>query len=109
MTKNIIIILILLLFIYSLSTVYAMGPIDNRDNNNYKKSKFKSSSTLNWVHPNLRESYKGYTKLKLQKQLSPMWQHTTNRPSGNIKGGGTTKYEDYTPFYNPSQKARKKE
>ncbi len=44
------------------------------------------------------------TTIKTQRKFSPFWQYSTNKPSGNIKGGGTTKYEDYEPFYNPSQK-----
>ena len=105
MTKSIIFIFILFSISYTLPVVYAMDPADNRDN---KKVKFQPSSTLNWVHPKIRESYKGYEKFKIQQQLSPMWQYSTNRPSGNIKGGGTTKYQDYTPFYSPSQKSIKK-
>ena len=107
MAKNII--FILLYFIYSLfvlSSVYAMNPNNKK---NRSVSKIQNISSPNWVHPNLRKNHQGYEKLKAQKTYSPIWQYNTNRPSGNIKGGGTTKYKDYTPFYHPSHKYKKKE
>ncbi len=106
MFKNIIFTSILFYFICKLSVVFAVEP---NNKNNTDKSKIKKNiSVSNWVHPELRESYKGYTKFKEQKEHSPMWQYSTNRQSGNIKGGGAIKYNDYRPFYHPSMKIKKK-
>ena len=105
MAKNIL--FILLYFAcsnFAFSSVYAMN--SNKANN---VSKVQNISSPNWVHPDLRKNHQGYEKIKVQKEYSPVWQHNTNRPSGNIKGGGTTKYKDYTPFYHPSLKYKKKE
>jgi hypothetical protein len=109
MTKNIIFVLILLFYNFTQPLVFAMEPKKNQRNSNNNKSKIKILSTPNWVHPNLRESHKGYAKFKEQKQMSHLWQYSTNRQSGNIKGGGTTNYNDYTPFYHPSQRHIKEE
>jgi len=73
-------------------------------NNESGAGKTTILASPNWVHPKLREKSEGYKRIKEQKQSSPMWKYSTNRPSGNIKGGGTTQYNDYTPFYNPSPK-----
>jgi len=101
LTKNLIKILFyLFLVIFSFSGVHAKNQSDSRD------SRVKNLGSPNWVHPSLRKNYKGYEKRKLQKQSSSVWQHSTNRPSGNIKGGGTTQYKDYTPFYTPSQNSK---
>lgn len=100
MAKNIIFILLYFVYyLFVLSSVYAMNP-----NKNSNISKIKNISSPNWVHPNLRKNHPGYEKIRTQKQFSSIWQHNTNRQSGNIKGGGTTKYKNYTPFYHPSQK-----
>ncbi|MCD4744173.1 MAG: hypothetical protein K8R67_17060 [Desulfobacteraceae bacterium] len=84
-----------------------MSPKNNRDKKNSRKFQ-KTLSSPNWVHPNLRQSYKGYENMRTQKQFSTIWQYSTNRQSGNIKGGGTTKYSDYEPFYIPSKVYKKK-
>jgi len=52
-----------------------------------------------WVNPNVRKDYPGYAIRKKRKKNSPAWKHLTNRPGGNIQGGGTTQYYDYKPFY----------
>ena len=52
-----------------------------------------------WVHPAMREKYPGYKKHKQQKKQSSIWKYQTNRPLGNIRGGGTVGYYDYLPFY----------
>ncbi|MFO7886033.1 MAG: hypothetical protein R6U68_14550 [Desulfobacteraceae bacterium] len=57
-----------------------------------------------WVHPGMRNKYPGYDAKKKRKQDSPMWKYSTNRPGGNIRGGGTVEYNDYQPFFNPDQK-----
>lgn len=104
MAKNIL--FVLLYFLCSnfvLSPVYAMNP--NKDTSG---SKVQNISSPNWVHPNLRNNHQGYEKIKDQKKYSTSWQHNTNRQSGNIIGGGTTKYNDYKPFYHPSLKYKKK-
>ena len=53
----------------------------------------------NWVHPAKRKEYKGYKKVR--EKRSSVWQYKTNRQGGNVRGGGTTEYEDYRPFYQP--------
>ena len=52
-----------------------------------------------WTHPKMRKEYNGYKKIKEKK--SSVWQYKTNRRGGNVRGGGTTEYEDYRPFYQP--------
>ncbi len=106
MFKNLIFTFIFIFFICKLSIAFAVEP-DNKINNGLSKIKNNTSSS-SWVHQKLRGSYKGYTKLKDQKRYSPMWQYSVNRQSGNIKGGGTTKYKDYTPVYHPSMEIKKK-
>ena len=59
----------------------------------------KQPPSPNWTHPKMRKHYKGYDKIK-DKQ-SAGWQYKTNRQGGNVRGGGTTEYEDYRPFYQP--------
>ncbi len=45
----------------------------------------------------------GYQRIKEQKATSTFWQYATNRPGGNIKGGGTIKATDIKkPFKNKS-------
>jgi hypothetical protein len=106
MTKTIRNIIIIFFFTFQLAD--AKDSIKNPNNFNTKNStgtqKIKIIASPNWVHPSLRRNNAGYKKLIEQKKLSPMWRHTTNRPSGNIIGGGTTKYNDYKPFFIPSQK-----
>ena len=109
MKKTFLCFLILIVFLIFISpAVYARDSKNSQNNKNPDSSsytyKIKTISSPNWVHPNLRKNYKGYPKQRIQKQFSPMWQHSTNRQSGNIMGGGTTKYKDYAPFYHPSQK-----
>ena len=109
MNKKMMLFLIFIIFLFIiLPTVNAMDSKNNQINKNSNSSsntyKVKTISSPNWVHPNLRKNHEGYTRLKVQKQFSPMWQYSTNRQSGNIMGGGTTKYKDYTPFYHPSPK-----
>ena len=104
--KNIKLFLVLIIcFIFSISSLSAKNSkaVQNKlsPSNN---SKIKIIASPNWVHPNLRENHKGYSKIEMQKQYSSIWQHSLNRQSGNIKGGGTTQYYDYVPFYHPSQK-----
>lgn len=62
----------------------------------------------NWVHPGNRDDYPGYAKHKQDKQTGANWQYSTNRDRGNIRGGGTTEYNDYAPFYKPGPPKRKK-
>lgn len=62
----------------------------------------------NWVHPENRAAYPGYERQKQNKRTGRDWQHSTNRPNGNIRGGGTTEYKDYLPFYTPNHPKRKK-
>ncbi|MFO7751605.1 MAG: hypothetical protein R6V41_00645 [Desulfobacteraceae bacterium] len=59
----------------------------------------KEPPSPNWVHPQMRENYGGYKKIK--KKQSSVWEYRTNRPGGNVRGGGTTEYEDYQPFFQP--------
>lgn len=109
MKKNFIYVFMLILFFisYEASAMDSkVGRVDNNSNFSSKANKIKIISSPNWIHPNLRKNYQGYTDLKIQKRLSPMWQYSTNRQSGNIKGGGTTKYKDYKPFYRPSSKIK---
>lgn len=54
-----------------------------------------------WVHPMNRHKYEGYKKHEEQKKNSPIWTYATNRPRGNVKGGGTTSYWNYQPNYKP--------
>lgn len=57
-----------------------------------------------WVHPAMRNQYPGYQKLEDRKANSPDWRYATNRPQGNIHGGGTVQYRDYQPVSRaPSQ------
>lgn len=64
-----------------------------------------SAFAEDWVHPAMRNQYAGYQKLEDRKQNSPDWRYATNRPQGNIHGGGTVEYKDYTPVSRvPSQK-----
>lgn len=62
----------------------------------------------NWVHPAERAKYPGYERQKQDKQTDRDWRYLTNRPNGNIRGGGTTEYKDYRPFYTPAKPKRKK-
>ncbi|MEA1967089.1 MAG: hypothetical protein U9N77_02565, partial [Thermodesulfobacteriota bacterium] len=57
-----------------------------------------------WVHPGMRNKYPGYEKKKKQKKENPIWNYSTNRPNGNIRGGGTTDYYDYKPLFQPDKK-----
>ena len=57
----------------------------------------------NWVHPENRKNYPGYEKRKQNKQSNVDWQYSTNRDNGNVRGGGTTEYNDYQPFYKPEK------
>jgi len=59
----------------------------------------KQLPSPNWTHPEKRKEYNGYKKIR-EKQSS-VWQYKTNRQGGNVRGGGTTEYEDYQPFYQP--------
>ncbi|MCF8044236.1 MAG: hypothetical protein K9J83_00145 [Desulfarculaceae bacterium] len=59
----------------------------------------KQPPSPNWTHPKMRKYYQGYEKIR--KKKSSAWQYKTNRRGGNIRGGGTTEYEDYRPFYQP--------
>ncbi|MCP3899921.1 MAG: hypothetical protein GY707_09445 [Desulfobacteraceae bacterium] len=107
MFKNLIFTFSIFFLVCIVPAVYAIEPSNTTNN---KKSKIKKNvPNVNWVHPSLRESYQGYAKFKEQKQYSPMWKYSTNRQSGNIKGGGTIKYNDYTPFYHPSMLKKKKD
>ncbi len=100
MRKQIIFYLIIIqCFVFTLSSVNAK---DSNSSSNTHKINIIASP--NWVHPKLRKNHKGYSKLKMQKQFSSIWQYSTNRQSGKIVGGGTTKYKDYKPFYHPSSK-----
>ncbi|MBU0991304.1 MAG: hypothetical protein KJ737_02325 [Proteobacteria bacterium] len=60
-----------------------------------------------WVHPYMRGQYAGYKKLEDRKKNSPDWTYITNRPQGNIHGGGTVNYNEYKPFL-PSPVPKKK-
>ena len=64
-----------------------------------------SCVAADWVHPAVRHTYPGYEKFKNRKKTSPDWMYATNRPRGNIHGGGTSAYRDYK-LSNPQ--ARKK-
>lgn len=111
MAKNIIIILLYIISFYSPTpVVHAMDPMSQKSHRGKENRKnfAKIISSPNWVHPNLRQNHQGYKSIKIQKQFSTMWQYSTNRQSGNIKGGGTTKYKDYEPFYIPSKVYKKK-
>lgn len=59
----------------------------------------KQLPSPNWTHPEKRKEYNGYKKIREKK--SSVWQYKTNRQGGNVRGGGTTEYEDYRPFYQP--------
>lgn len=48
-----------------------------------------------WVPPVNRDKYPGYRIMEESKKDSSSWKHSTNRPGGKIKGGGTVKYRDY--------------
>ncbi len=72
-----------------------------------EKKQTISHPAPNWVHPELRQQYPGYKKQKEQKKNSNIWKYSTNRPLGNIKGGGSTQYNDYKPFYRPPPKKKK--
>lgn len=69
-----------------------------------EKEQALSLASPDWVHPARRESYPGYRKHEEQKQTGTLWQYSTNRPLGNIRGGGTTQFQDYRPFYKPQNK-----
>lgn len=66
-----------------------------------EKQAMKHLPHPNWVHPANRQAYPGYEKLKQNKRTGRDWQYSTNRATGNIRGGGTTEYEDYRPLYPP--------
>lgn len=66
-----------------------------------------ASIAADWVHPALRNQYEGYRKLDNRKKNSSDWTYATNRPQGNIHGGGTVEYGEYKPFY-PSPLPKKK-
>ncbi len=67
----------------------------------------KRVASPNWVHPEARKTYEGYRKKRKKKERAKLWQYSTNRPAGNIRGGGTTTYQNYKPFYEPRQKRRR--
>ena len=68
-----------------------------------EKEKPKRHPSPDWVHPKMRKNYPGYEEKKRKKKNSPMWKYSTNRPTGNIRGGGTTEYKDYRPFFTPDK------
>jgi len=61
----------------------------------YTRGKLPSIANPAWVYPWNRKFYKGYEKKKNKKKTSPDWAHSTNRPTGNNKGGGSIYYWDY--------------
>ena len=60
-----------------------------------------SAPCQDWVHPNNRHLYPGYAKHEDLKKNSSIWTYATNRPGGNIIGGGTIPYNEYKPSYAP--------
>lgn len=48
-----------------------------------------------WVPPQNRKNYPGYAIKKQRLRTADSWKYATNRPGGNIRGGGTTGYFDY--------------
>jgi hypothetical protein len=52
-----------------------------------------------WVHPSLRGKYPGYEKRLREKESGAVWTFSTNRPGGNIRGGGSTPYREYRPLF----------
>lgn len=72
------------------------------------KEKEKKLPNPSWVHPENRKNYPGYKIHNDKKKNGVDWQYATNRDMGNIRGGGTTEYNDYQPFYKPdiSKKAK---
>ncbi len=106
-TKFFIFIIVCIFLIIELTnSVNAKVVKNTKLSKNYNKVRITGSP--NWVHPKLRNKYKGYKKLYTQKQSSLIWQYSTNRQSGNIKGGGTTQYKDYKPYYYPAQQQNQK-
>ncbi|ACN14479.1 hypothetical protein HRM2_13700 [Desulforapulum autotrophicum HRM2] len=73
-----------------------------------EKQKIKHLPHPNWVHPAKRNTYPGYEQLKQNKKTGNDWQYSTNRATGNIRGGGTTAYKDYRPLYTPLVPQRKR-
>lgn len=65
-----------------------------------------SCIAADWVHPAVRHTYPGYEKLKNRKKNSPDWKYATNRPRGNIHGGGTSAYKDYKMSHPQARKKR---
>ena len=84
--------LALLLFLFFATSVFAQQP-------NADEEKIIMPACPDWVNPTVRKDYPGYAILKQRKKNSPSWKHMTNRARGNIRGGGTTLYYDYKPFY----------
>jgi len=62
-----------------------------------------------WVHPAQRDYYPGYNILREQKKTRTLWHYATNRPKGNIRGGGTTDFQNFKPLYQPGKTPEKKE
>ncbi|MFH1155278.1 MAG: hypothetical protein V1793_15820 [Pseudomonadota bacterium] len=52
-----------------------------------------------WVHPSMRQKYPGYAKQVQDRSSGTGWTFSTNRPGGNIRGGGTTPFADYRPLF----------
>ncbi|OQY01812.1 MAG: hypothetical protein B6I26_02275 [Desulfobacteraceae bacterium 4572_130] len=91
MFKKIIFILITYGFFFNLFSVFA------QENNTYNT--YRLYPCPDWVHPEMRKKYPGYKKHKQQQKQSSIWKYQTNRPLGNIRGGGTVGYYEYLPFY----------
>jgi hypothetical protein len=61
----------------------------------FNRGKLPKVANPDWVYPSNRKNYDGYQKKRQKQQNSPDWKHSTNRPTGKNKGGGSLYYYDY--------------
>lgn len=78
--------------IYIIFILFLPSHVHAKDMN---KGKLPKMANPAWVYPSNRKKYKGYEKKRDKIKNNQDWTHTTNRPTGKNRGGGSLYYYDY--------------